>query len=63
MTGTRPQWNTFRCDCGEDLSFQTFDKVGEKTRVSCASCGRIWEECLTERGWVKTLVHDPSNDA
>lgn len=49
-------WISFVCDCGEALSFQSFEKEGEKVRVSCTSCGRIWQQELTEHRRIKTLI-------
>jgi hypothetical protein len=47
---------TFRCDCGKDLTFSTFDDEEEQTRIFCAACGRVWLQKRTKRGWEKSLL-------
>ena len=51
-----PGFVNFRCDCGQDLTFSSFDEEDEQTRIFCATCGRAWEQKRTKKGWEKTLL-------
>jgi len=63
----RPARVSFRCDCRESLSFSTFDRLGDRQRIECAACGRVWEQTLVvdegDRGWRRTLVSGPAQPA
>lgn len=63
----RPARVSFRCDCRESLSFSTFDRLGDRSRIACAACGRVWEQALVvdegDRGWKRTLVRGPAEAA
>ena len=59
----RPARVSFLCDCRASLSFSTFDRLGDRQRISCSACGRIWEQALLvedgDRGWKRSLVRGP----
>jgi hypothetical protein len=46
------------------LTFDTFDRLGDRRRIDCTACGRVWEQELVvddgDRGWKRTLVSGPA---
>ncbi|HEY1250638.1 MAG TPA: hypothetical protein VGH97_05575 [Thermoanaerobaculia bacterium] len=63
----RPARVSFLCDCRASLSFSTFDRLGDRQRVACSACGRVWEQALLvedgDRGWKRSLLSGPAAPA
>ena len=59
----RPSRAYFQCECGKGLTFLTFDRPGDRRKVRCTGCRRVWEQRLVMdedgRGWKKNLLEGP----